>query len=346
MQVTRSNNFLGSRRRRLLRGRKSSIGTVLGPKACRLLIAVITTMIAASTMIARRNPSYFMRALTIHQVHGLSATSVANRRSSSSTIVSPPFGYRYTIGPHPLSQRHRAFTSERKDRRRHHPLGTASVSPPEISSSEDEEDYQPSDEGDWNHSESSSAASLKQDFLLRDLNPSQVEAVTQPLFLFDEGTRTSSSVVTRVIAGPGSGKTKVLTTRIAHLLHNDPYGKVLAVTFTRKAAGEMKERLEKLLVEQEQVLEGVEGVNEGKIDTNAIVQERAQEPGVVDAEGSTNPKGIERVELGTFHSICAKILRYNGDLLRDLPSVQRDMSKAQPIWVEKISPGAANNDSR
>jgi len=182
---------------------------------------------------------------------------------------------------------------------------------------------------------------LKQEFLLRDLNPSQVEAVTQPLFLFDEGTRSSSSVVTRVIAGPGSGKTKVLTTRIAHLLHNDPYGKVLAVTFTRKAAGEMKERLERLLIEQQQAVEGEEG---GSIDGNSIVQERAVEPGVIDTEGSTNPRGIERVELGTFHSICAKVLRYNGDLLRDLPSVQRDMSKAQPTWVEKISPGNANNN--
>ncbi len=307
-------------------------------------MAVITTMIAASTMIARRNPSYFMRAFTAHQVHGLSTTSVASWRCRSSMIVSPPLGSKFAMGPHSLSQKHRTFTGDGNYRNRHHPLGTAFVSPPEISSSEDEEDYQPSDEGDWNNSEPSSAASLKQELLLRDLNPSQVEAVTQPLFLFNEGTRTSSSVVTRVIAGPGSGKTKVLTTRIAHLLQNDPYGKVLAVTFTRKAAGEMKERLEKLLVEQEQVLEGVEGVNEGRIDTNAIVQERAQEPGVIDTEGSTNPKGIERVELGTFHSICAKILRYNGDLLRDLPSVQRDMSKAQPMWVEKISPGATNNN--
>ncbi|OEU12714.1 P-loop containing nucleoside triphosphate hydrolase protein, partial [Fragilariopsis cylindrus CCMP1102] len=113
--------------------------------------------------------------------------------------------------------------------------------------------------------------------LLRDLNPSQIEAVTQPLRVQhqNDDPSTTSMVVTRVIAGPGSGKTKVLTTRIGYLLQEDPYGKVLAVTFTRKAAGEMKERLERLL------------------------------------QGSTNPKGLERVELGTFHSICAKILRYN-----------------------------------
>ena len=100
-----------------------------------------------------------------------------------------------------------------------------------------------------------------------------------------------SSVVTRVIAGPGSGKTKVLTTRIAHLLHNDPYGKMLAVTFTRKAAGEMKERLEKLLLEQERVLEGEQPQ---MYDENTIVQERSEEPGVVDLEASNNPRGIER----------------------------------------------------
>jgi DNA helicase II / ATP-dependent DNA helicase PcrA len=54
---------------------------------------------------------------------------------------------------------------------------------------------------------------------------------------------------TCVIAGPGTGKTRVLTQRIQHLIDNrklDPQA-ILAVTFTRKAAAEMKLRLQPLL---------------------------------------------------------------------------------------------------
>ncbi|MDA9263233.1 UvrD-helicase domain-containing protein [Saprospiraceae bacterium] len=72
-----------------------------------------------------------------------------------------------------------------------------------------------------------------------------------------------------VIAGPGSGKTRVLTYRIAHLLNNGiPPWQILALTFTNKSAKEMKERIEKIV-------------------------------------GS----GANRVWAGTFHSIFARILR-------------------------------------
>ncbi|KAE9400182.1 UvrD-helicase-domain-containing protein [Gymnopus androsaceus JB14] len=73
---------------------------------------------------------------------------------------------------------------------------------------------------------------------LKSLNPAQLRAVQH-----------SPEIPLQILAGPGSGKTKVLTSRIAHLIlhHHLPPWSICAVTFTNKAANEMKERLTKAI---------------------------------------------------------------------------------------------------
>ncbi|HOV78991.1 MAG TPA: DNA helicase PcrA [Bacillota bacterium] len=75
--------------------------------------------------------------------------------------------------------------------------------------------------------------------ILAELNPAQIEAVT-----FGDGPLL-------ILAGAGSGKTRVLTTRVAYLIKERriPPRRILAITFTNKAAGEMRERVEALVPE-------------------------------------------------------------------------------------------------
>ncbi len=100
--------------------------------------------------------------------------------------------------------------------------------------------------------------------ILAGLNPAQrqaVQTIQGPLL---------------ILAGPGSGKTRVITHRVAYLIKVcgiNPH-RIMAVTFTNKAANEMRERLERLL-------------------------------------GQTS----EALTLGTFHAICAGILRREGKVI-------------------------------
>ena len=142
------------------------------------------------------------------------------------------------------------------------------------------------------------------DSLLDSLNPAQQRAVTT----------TEGPVL--VIAGPGSGKTRVLTHRVAYLIQERgvrPW-RIVAVTFTNKAAKEMKERLGALL---------------GDAD-------------------------LSNLTIGTFHAICVRLLRREAQALgidrnfviyddSDQQSLMRKAIKALNINDKLYRPRAMHN---
>src|SRR5689334_6175700 len=132
-------------------------------------------------------------------------------------------------------------------------------------------------------------------FYLERLNPAQrraVEAVDGPVL---------------VLAGAGTGKTRVLTTRLAHILVTRRAfpSQILAVTFTNKAAREMRERLESMI-----------------------------------------GQAADGLWLGTFHSVAARILRRHAELLGLEPSFTILDTDDQMRLVKQILTAAGIDDRR
>ena len=144
--------------------------------------------------------------------------------------------------------------------------------------------------------------------LLNDLNKDQ-----QAVVIHTDGP-------TLILAGAGSGKTRVLTYKVAYLIQEkqvDP-SNILMVTFTNKAAGEMKKRIDELL---------------------------SFTPRSPAMRGEVGPFA------GTFHSLCAKILRKEGSAIglpinfsiydqNDQLDVVKDVMKELDISQKNFNPGA------
>src|SRR6185369_3870459 len=145
--------------------------------------------------------------------------------------------------------------------------------------------------------------------LLADLTPPQRDAATHvdgPLL---------------IIAGAGSGKTRVLTRRVAYLVSQGiPASSILAITFTNKAAGEMKSRV------------------------SNVLDRPIRDFGKLDQRWPT---------ICTFHSLCLRILRHYAELIglpanftiydsADQTKVMKDALKALEVSSTNFSPSVVH----
>jgi DNA helicase II / ATP-dependent DNA helicase PcrA len=145
---------------------------------------------------------------------------------------------------------------------------------------------------------------------LQHLNPSQrqaVEHVNGPLL---------------VVAGAGSGKTRALTFRIANLVltHRVDPENILAVTFTNKAAKEMKARVERLFAEQQAQ------ASHGKPLDALTASEQTK------IRSQVYKSITKELWIGTFHALCCRILRFDIEKFQD--SNGRKWTKTFSIFDE------------
>ncbi len=136
---------------------------------------------------------------------------------------------------------------------------------------------------------------MSQNPLLQGMNRQQTAAIT------------AGDGPVLVLAGPGSGKTSVLTRRIAWLIreHRVPHHRIMAVTFTNKAAGEMRSRVEALLGDR-----------------------------------------LRGLQIGTFHATCARYLRREAERAGYRPNYVIYDSDDQVALVKRVVREAGINPKR